>query len=255
MDIAIEKITGDEEQYILEAVRQKLLRRPRGALGISMPTIRTAPPQVEGIEVGSLLRGMPAEKVLQVGDFITHIDGQPVGRIEELQSLVQEKQPGDDVLLTVKRPKRDEEGRFITDEDGGTAYETFEATISLASAEELDQPTSRLVLESPVLIARRREALEAARRFMPLVQYAGVHDLPGSPVTDDEIERHPMIQRILSQRRALSQFGVQPTEALGQQWGEQEQVLRELMQRPDLTDRQRQFHQRVHEHYTALILP
>ena len=168
---------------------------------------------------------------------------------------MQEKQPGDDVQLTVKRPKRDEEGRFITDEDGGTAYETFEATISLASAEELDQPTSRLVLESPVLIARRREALEAARRFMPEVEYVGVRNLPGSPVTADEIERHPLVQRILSQRRALSQFSVQPDEALREQWGEREEQLRELMQRPDLTDRQRQFHQRVHERYTSLIMP
>jgi hypothetical protein len=248
-------LSAEQQQRLLEAVRQKLLRRPRGALGISMPTTRTAPRQAEGIEVGSLLRGMPAEKVLEVGDVITHIDGRPVRGIEELQSLVQEKRPGDDVLLTVKRPQRDEEGRFITDEDGLTSYETLEKTVSLASADDLDQPTSRLVLESPVLIARRRESLEAARRFIPLVQYVGVRDLPGSPVTDDEVERHPLVQRILSQRRALSEFGVQPGKALREQWGAQERRLRELMQRPDLTPRQRQFHKRVYERYKTLILP
>ncbi|UCD74404.1 MAG: PDZ domain-containing protein [Phycisphaerales bacterium] len=248
-------LSAEQRLRLLEVVRQKLLLRPRGALGISMPTRRTAPAEIGGVEIGSLLPGMPAEKVLQVGDCITHADGRPVGQIDELQMRVQEKEPGDDVLLTVRRPRRDEEGRFITDEGNLVVYDTFKVTLSLGSAEELQDPSSRLTPDSPVLIARRREAQEAARRFSPEVRYVGIRNLPGTPVTDEEIERHPLIQRILSQRQALTQFGIGPSESLRRQWRDEQERLRELMTRPDLTARQRHFHQRLYDHYSALILP
>ncbi len=54
-------------------------------------------------EVGKLTPGFPAEAAgLQVGDLVTHIDGQPVSHWVELSQLIHDK-PEEKVELTIKR--------------------------------------------------------------------------------------------------------------------------------------------------------
>ena len=64
----------------------------------------------EGVYVVSVVDGMPAEGKLQTGDKITELDNQPVKDAEGLIALVEDKQVGSDITVTIER---DEE--FLTE--------------------------------------------------------------------------------------------------------------------------------------------
>ena len=51
----------------------------------------------------SILKGMPADGVLQVGDVIVAVDGQPIDTTNALIASVRRHQPGDQVTLTILR--------------------------------------------------------------------------------------------------------------------------------------------------------
>jgi PDZ domain-containing protein len=57
----------------------------------------------QGAEVESILRGMPAEGVLHVGDVIVAVDGQPIDTTNALITSVRRHQPGDQVTLSIRR--------------------------------------------------------------------------------------------------------------------------------------------------------
>lgn len=70
--------------------------------------------KLEGVLIAEVLPGSPAASVLQpttmngdgtinLGDLITHIDGEPVKQVEDLLSEVEKKREGDSVRLTVMR--------------------------------------------------------------------------------------------------------------------------------------------------------
>ncbi len=71
--------------------------KPRGALGISMS------PGVGGVLVTSVHEGFPAARVLQAGDLIVAIDGEPITTNNQLINQVQAKGPGDRLKLVVDR--------------------------------------------------------------------------------------------------------------------------------------------------------
>jgi putative serine protease PepD len=65
----------------------------------SAPTAAT-----QGAEIQSIVPGGPAEKAkLRTGDVITKIDGQPVQSPTDVSAAVNQKQPGDQVTITVQR--------------------------------------------------------------------------------------------------------------------------------------------------------
>ena len=57
----------------------------------------------QGVEVQSVLRGMPADGVLQVGDVIVAIDGTPVMTTDRLVDAITRRRVGDPVGLSVWR--------------------------------------------------------------------------------------------------------------------------------------------------------
>jgi PDZ domain-containing protein len=57
----------------------------------------------QGAEVESILRGMPADGVLQVGDVIVAVDGQPIDTTTALIDRIRRHQVGDVVTMTVWR--------------------------------------------------------------------------------------------------------------------------------------------------------
>ncbi|KAI2499002.1 hypothetical protein MHU86_15506 [Fragilaria crotonensis] len=70
--------------------------------------------KLEGVLIAEVLPGSPAASILQpttmngdgtinLGDLITHIDGEPVKQVEDLLSEVEKKREGDSVRLTVMR--------------------------------------------------------------------------------------------------------------------------------------------------------
>src|SRR5439155_2201134 len=63
----------------------------------------------QGAEVQSILHGMPADGVLQVGDIITAVDGQAVDTTSALIDSIRRHQVGDQVTLTIRREAQDQD--------------------------------------------------------------------------------------------------------------------------------------------------
>lgn len=63
------------------------------------------------IEIGvhDTVAGSPAEGQLEAGDVILAVDGEPVDEPGQVQQLVQEKNPGDEINLTIRRDDQEQE--------------------------------------------------------------------------------------------------------------------------------------------------
>jgi serine protease Do len=80
--------------------------------------------EVEGVEVGQIVPGSPAEKAgLQPGDILYEFDGAKITQFDELRQKIAEKKPGDEVVVKVKRKDdgvwRDKEFKVKLEERGG----------------------------------------------------------------------------------------------------------------------------------------
>lgn len=66
------------------------------------------PGNVMGALVVEVIPGTPAERAgLQPGDIILAVDSQQIGPGQSLSALIQERRPGDRVLLTVRRAREE----------------------------------------------------------------------------------------------------------------------------------------------------
>jgi S1-C subfamily serine protease len=68
--------------------------------------VQTSAPtsSIQGAEVQSIVPGGPAETAkLRTGDVITKVDGQPVKSPTDVSAAVNQKQPGDKVVVQVER--------------------------------------------------------------------------------------------------------------------------------------------------------
>lgn len=173
-------LTAEQRHRLLYVVRERLLNTPRGALGIRMDVAQQANVRIPGrdvvdedippgVKILEVIPGMPAERVLRVGDVITHIEGSLLKSSDDLIDLVQTRRPGDVITMQVQRPQRDENGRFINDAAGEAVTETLDLEITLGSVEGLHDPRiptppSRLDLE------RRRMLAAVVQRYGNKVQ-------------------------------------------------------------------------------------
>ena len=130
-------LTSEQRYRVLAVAADKLVNRPRGALGISMAPRAMAMRQP--VEIQALIAGMPAAKVLRVGDRIRRIDNTSINGSEALRWFVQSKLPGDVVLVTIDRPRLDEDGLRIFDARNNMLYETTQVEMELGSVEQLDR--------------------------------------------------------------------------------------------------------------------
>lgn len=166
--LAQEALSAEQRHRLLAVVRQRLLNTPRGALGISMLFEQPDANQPGGSVIMDLLPGLPAERVLQRGDRITHVDGNPLNARNDLIHRVQARRPGDEVQLVVNRVRRDGDGRPLWNEARQPEYETLEIGIVLASAELLrDRAGNSPPGTSAVEQVRLIEAQHAAQLFAP----------------------------------------------------------------------------------------
>lgn len=60
-----------------------------------------------GVLVNGTLEGMPAAKVLKVGDILTQVDGKRITDTNELFAVLASKKPGDSIALTYLRDKQE----------------------------------------------------------------------------------------------------------------------------------------------------
>ena len=158
----------EQRQRLLSVIQDQLINAPRGAVGISMQ--QRDREDGEGIEVivTDLIEGLPAERILEIGDRITHLDGRILESMNDLPTLVQTKRPGERVELTVLRLKRDAAGRMVMDERGQRVHEELEVTIELGSAELLRDPVvGRPAQQSEVQRQRGRQMRAIEQQFAP----------------------------------------------------------------------------------------
>ncbi len=161
------ELSVEQCERLLAIAQDKVLALPRGALGLRMQP--SGDPRNPGVEVLLLLPGMPAERVLKIGDRIERIDDRPLATSSDLVEIVQSKMPGDHVRLSIARQQRDERGKPKLDPAGGFIDDRMEFDVALTTAVDLDRfedqlasPVRSVVLERRLLALREAEA-----RFSP----------------------------------------------------------------------------------------
>ncbi len=168
-----EYLNAEQKHQLVAILRDRILTRRGGALGIQMRPARLE--EGPGIVVVMLMARMPAENTLKVGDRITHVNGQALRSFNtttEFTDLVSMRQPGETVRLRVERPVADRgvpgDGAAGGDVGnvGGAAgrvlTETIEVDVPLAEDTSLGQET---VLARQA--DRERRAREAVMIFTP----------------------------------------------------------------------------------------
>ncbi len=99
-----------------EIIDQILNAEPSASLGISGATLTPAIasryniPISEGVIVADVQGDSAAQAAgIQRGDIIVAADGQPVATIEDLQEIISDHQPGDQITVTVNRGGTEEQ--------------------------------------------------------------------------------------------------------------------------------------------------
>lgn len=129
-------LSTEQRAWVLDIAQQRILFAPRGALGIQMAD---GMDERDGVAVTGIVKGMPAEGVLQVGDRIIEINSVPIPASYALAEVVQNLRPGDRIKLVVMRGERDERGRIRADPAGGVLEKRTELEMLLGSVAELQE--------------------------------------------------------------------------------------------------------------------
>jgi hypothetical protein len=265
-------LSHEQRFRVLTCLRELLIKSPRGALGIQMPqqfNINPAAGPVE-IRIDGFVEGLPAERVLRIGDRIIEIDHRPLDAPEELNFRIQSKKPGDTVHLRIKRQRTDDNGNIILDAENQPVVDELDIDMKLGSADLLDRvPVPEQFRRGPngVELLRRREADEAAKEFSPpattiLVQggtaalsrgLASEFDGLSERELDPDVERHPAIRAIRQQRKFINEGLMADNEVLRASWRIQLTQLWELQRDPMLSESQRAELLGVIERFTELM--
>ncbi len=173
-------LSAEARHQLVGVLRDRILFAPRGALGIRMENVMEPG---GGVRIIALIPGMPAEKVLKVGDIVINVNGAVVRHTGDLVSAVQTLPPGVEIPVIAKRVRaealagrRPAEG--VADPAGaGQPVQTFEEVtvlLRLGSTEELEERGAaagplggRVVPVAGLTFERRATAKLAADRFLP----------------------------------------------------------------------------------------
>ena len=159
--LARKDLTPEQRHRLLLVLRDDLLHGPpRGAIGISIDSRRR---RGNEIIVEQLVEGLPAIEVLEPGDRVTHLNGQPTALWDSFVAMIQARNPGDTVTITVQR-------RVDQDDQGPQEpkMRTLQFELVLGSTELLIDPVTGQVQRNTNLErARADEADQAADRFGP----------------------------------------------------------------------------------------
>ncbi|MBI1304010.1 MAG: PDZ domain-containing protein [Phycisphaera sp.] len=169
MALLLRKDLSPEARNALVAVLEsRILHAPRGALGVRMDGFDG---RDGGVRITGLIAGMPAERVLQIGDAVLDINGTRIIDRADLIRVVQTLPPAAEVKLVVRRAKRDAAGRPQLAADGSEQTDDIKLSLRLGSTEELDKfgdPAGPAV--NAVSLERRARAQVASQRFLPSAQ-------------------------------------------------------------------------------------
>jgi hypothetical protein len=250
--LARETLDTEQRCRLLQVVREQLLYTPRGALGIEMarPLGMIGPGVDNEVKITGLIANFPAERFLQINDRVIAIDGTPLIRADELVERVQVKKPGEIVSVTVKRPKVDDKGKWVMDENNQIVMDTLTFEFPLGSADVLDQ-RNRNIQSTPsrVQAERRRQALEITQACVPESESIRIKGGALRMAHEDEIDQHPAIVML----RAEQEQRIDADNTRRETWEQTLSALRQLANRPGLSDQERERIRRVAERYMQLM--
>lgn len=87
----------EQKQRLVNAARDRFLREPRAAMGISMRMDRA------GVEISTTTTGFQAAELIKQGDVLVSIDGTPLLNRDHLRSMIIARDPGDVVSVDIRR--------------------------------------------------------------------------------------------------------------------------------------------------------
>lgn len=189
----------EQVMRLLRVMEIRLLHAPRGALGIQMPINQVGRPGEllrvgpRGVQVSAVIPGLPAEKVLEPGDVITHINEQPLDHREDLARIVQQHWPGDVLQLRVIRTRPDQENVDPDDRE----VDRFDVEIKLGSTTDLRRSGGAQSVLDPALADRRQRLVELFQKHgavpssIPAPLFPEIEGMVG--------DEDPMIRGILQQ--------------------------------------------------------
>lgn len=188
MALLLRRDLGDEaRQSLVGILRERILKAPRGALGIRMESMML---REEGVRITGVIAGMPAEKVLEVGDVVIEVNEAPLRDRNDLIREVQSLEPGDEVRVKLRRVRRDEAGKVVLDENGLETSEILDVKMRLGSTEDLDAQADPLnpvvpnpMMPNPAMLGREALADAAANRFLPKPKLVSVRRLLSEQAT------------------------------------------------------------------------
>lgn len=263
--LARQELTTEQRSRLLMIVRQRLIQAPRGAVGISMMPHHGRDGRVQ-IEVTDIIEGLPAERVLEVGDRITHLNGRPLDSPDQLTVRVQSRRPGEQVMLTLLRPRRNEHGRPLKGVDD-VIHDELHIELTLGSMEVLERAGGNVrVRHSGVEQLRRQKAKAVMERFSPRHAEIDIDSSLSSIYQLDErdrqtqriiatrVEEHPAIMQIREHLRMLEENGIKPPGVLLAQWAETETRLQSQLEHAELSNELRIILRAVLERYRELMI-
>ncbi|MDG1899301.1 MAG: PDZ domain-containing protein [Phycisphaerales bacterium] len=245
-DIRIERSLGQEglslEQVmrLLRVMEIRLLHAPRGALGIQMPMNRVARPgdilriEPRGVGVSAVIPGLPAEKILQVGDVITHINGIPLEDREDLARIVQQHWPDDVLALRINRMLPGQQGIEPQDRE----VERLELEITLGSTAVLRRSGGTQSVLDPALADRRQRLMELYQKHGAVP--SSIPSPRAPEIGSIEEEQDPLIRGILQQVEGIRNGTYPATLAdLHPQWEAKIKSIDDQLSSTDLQPEQR----------------
>jgi hypothetical protein len=144
-----DELSEEQRQRLMGVISRRILLRERGAIGIRMSTRGVfGDNAVSGVEVTELLPGLPAERVLDVGDVITQIDERAIRVNADLITHVQRMPPGQVIEVVVMRPRFVEAGKAPDPAwirgDGDRWFERIDVEFALGSFSQLGDTATSL---------------------------------------------------------------------------------------------------------------
>ena len=134
-------LSEEQRLRLVGILEWRIMNRPRGAVGIRMQR-RPLGSQPAGIEIQQVIPGLPAERVLRVGDVLQKLDDVAVSENEDLILHVQRMKPGDALSVELLRPvPAPGEGEVaaprLVEGDRGRWFEPVQVELRLGSFEQL----------------------------------------------------------------------------------------------------------------------
>ncbi len=258
--LATADLSIEQRNRLLIAWHDRVVFRPRGALGVEQRWVPDDDSIYGSFEILSLLPDLPAREVLQLRDRITHFDGRRPISGEELREHVQSLEPGDVVKLTVERIVRDENGDAQRDDAGELLRETIEVDLPLGPLEKLVDRNGIPQLAMDAKAIARNTMRRQFRVFAPhaeMIRFSdgvNLNDMPTRSRMEEMVDQHNTIVFLKRQLDYIDQ-GRATYDDMLEQWDRMVQQVRSQINDPATTDAEREFLQLVVKRFYELTQP